>query len=122
MPKLHLKVKAIRLLRRLTQERTAEQTYISLKSYQRKEVGTSPISDQELAQLCVPFQCSIDDIRNFDLENNTFSVSVAVRTAALELENTRLKSELSYHRQLYDKLFSAYQAIVQLRGKSQGEG
>ena len=72
MPNLHLKVKAIRLLRHLSQESTAQQAHFHIKTYQRKEAGSSPITNQDLVQLSVPFQCSVDDISNFDLENNTF--------------------------------------------------
>ena len=120
MSNLDQKVKAIRLLRHLRQENTAYQAHINLKSYQRKETGTSPISDQELAQLSVPFQCSIDDIRNFDLENNSFSKAVTGHVQALEVENKLLKSELNFHRQLYNKLVAAFEALVN-RGAGQHE-
>lgn len=120
MPNLDQKVKAIRLFRRLSQENTAYQAHINLKSYQRKETGTSPISDLELTQLSVPFQCSVDDIRNFDLENNTFSKTATTHVQALEFENKLLKSELNYHRQLYNRLVAAFEALVN-RGAEQNK-
>lgn len=102
MPNLQEKIKAIRHLRRLSQAQTAHQAHISLKTYQRKEAGSSTISDQDLAQLSIPFQCTIDDIRNFDLESNTFSNPEKLRVSSLEIENSYLKSELHYLRQLLD--------------------
>lgn len=102
MPDLQEKIKAIRHLRRLSQAQTAHQAHISLKTYQRKEAGSSAISDEDLAQLCIPFQCTREEIQNFDLESNTFSHPEKLRVRSLEVENRYLKSELQYLRQLLD--------------------
>jgi transcriptional regulator with XRE-family HTH domain len=103
MPNLHLKIKAIRLLRRLSQSETANLAHIHIKTYQRKEAAISSITDQDLEQLSAPFNCTAEDIRKFDLETNTFSEMGIVRIRELEVENKYLKSEVTYLRQLIDK-------------------
>lgn len=105
MQNLHFKVKAIRLLRHLTQENAAQKACFHIKTYQRKESGISPIAEQDLFLLSIAFNCTADDIRNFDLENNRFSKEEDPPSQRLlEIENNRLKSEVFYLRQLLDKL------------------
>ena len=105
---LNIKVRAIRILRRLSQENTAYQAHFHIKTYQRKEAGTSPITEQDLQQLTIPFHCTMDDIRNFDLEANAFKSVEKGHFSALEAENKFLKSEVNYLRQLIDKLLTSF--------------
>ena len=112
MSKLHLKVKAIRQLRRLTQEFTAEQSHMNIKTFQRKESGEPPLSIQDLEQLCVPFSCTVDDIRNFDLERNGFAENNQAYVRELELENKFLKEEREHLRAMIEQLNASFQALL----------
>jgi transcriptional regulator with XRE-family HTH domain len=72
MPDVQKKIKAVRLLRGLTQTKVAELAYLHVKTYQRMEAGTSPVTDEVLETLAVVFNCTADDIRRFNLEINQF--------------------------------------------------
>jgi len=90
---------AIRHLRRYSQEEIARLSHISFRTYQRIESGACSPRLGHLENLAIGFQCTVEDILFFNLEQNCFSEKVD-RTQALEHELALLQEEVGFLRQL----------------------
>ncbi|MBL7826780.1 MAG: helix-turn-helix transcriptional regulator [Saprospiraceae bacterium] len=108
MSELHLKIKAIRILYQLTQEETADKALMTLKTYRRKEMGFSAITELDLQKIAGVYNLSVEDIRNFDPGKKVIGNHDPDQLIALKIENENLKSENSILRQLMDKLVTAF--------------
>ena len=96
MPDIHKKITAIRKIRKLTQLEVAERAHVNLNTYQRIEAGASPVTDDVLQNIAEALQCSMNDIRNFNLETAQFGTPEEIaQVSALEQENAFLKAQVS---------------------------
>jgi|GEM_PF-1731934 len=118
MPDLQEKIKAVRLLRRLTQPQVAEPAHLSLKTYQRIERGASAVTENMLEALAAVFHCTSDDIRNFDLEANQFAPAPdrLPKVERVEQENTVLKAENDYLKNLLKTTLGDVPDFLEMRG------
>ena len=121
MPDIQEKIKAVRLLRRLTQPQVAEPAHLSLKTYQRIERGASAVTENMLEALAAVFHCTSDDIRNFDLEANQFAPTPdqLPKVERVEQENTVLKAENDYLRRFIRKMFGEIPDFLEIMGGGQ---
>jgi DNA-binding XRE family transcriptional regulator len=102
MPTLHEKIRAVRHMCGFSQSKVAELAHLNLKTYQRIEWGASALTENILEALAAAFNCTTDDIRNFDLEANQFGSDPRRLPEAerFEQENAALKSENDYLKHL----------------------
>lgn len=106
MTSLRLKIRAMRMLRGMTQEQAASLAFMNLKTYQRKESGKSPITELDLEKLASAFDCSVGNIRDFSIQHG-LTIKRKSSVEELEKENELLISEVLFLRQLLDKVTSA---------------
>lgn len=99
MKNINTKITAIRHLRRYTQEDAAERSHIAIRTYQRIESGACSPRLGHLESLAAAFECSIEDVLYFNLEQNAFPEKMDM-TLALEQECAQLHAEVGYLRQL----------------------
>ncbi len=118
MPDIQKKIKAIRLLYGLTQPQVAELAHLHLRTYQRIESGASAATENMLEALAAAFNCTVDDIRNFDLEANQFGSAPPrlPEIERLEKENTVLKAENYYLTSLLKTTLGDVPGFLEMRG------
>ena len=97
MLNIHKNIIAVRRKRKLSQAQAADLVNISLRTYQRIESGETALNFDYLSRLANGFQCSIDDILNFNLETSEFPVE---KTNQMLQENLKLEEENGYLRKL----------------------
>ena len=124
MPDIQKKIKAVRRLRGLTQAMVAEHAHLHVKTYQRIEAGASQVTHSILENLAAIFNCTTDDIRDFDLEANQFDTEahISPEEERLNIENSRLKAENKYLKRLLDKAFEEYPDFLKKWGGQQISG
>ena len=118
MPTLHEKIRAVRLLCGFSQAKVAELAHLHLKTYQRIEWGTSAVTEQMLEALAAVFQCTTEDIRQFDLEANQFGAALdrLPETDGFEQENIVLKAENDRLKHLIRKVLGEVPDFPEIRG------
>ncbi len=118
MPTLQEKIRAVRLLRGLTQAKVAELTHLHHKTYQRIELGTSAVTENMLEALAAVFDCTVDDIRHFDPEANQFGAAPrqVPEVERIEHENTVLKAENNRLKHLIRKVFGEIPDFPEIQG------
>jgi len=123
MPTLQEKIRAVRLLRGLTQPQVAELAHLHLRTYQRIESGTSAVTENMLEALAAVFNCTTDDIRHFDLEANQFGAAPdrLPETGKFEGEYTALKAENDRLKHLIRKVFGEVPDFPEIRGGGGGK-
>jgi transcriptional regulator with XRE-family HTH domain len=122
MPALHEKIRAVRLLCGLTQPQVAELAHLHLRTYQRIERGTSAVTENMLEALAAAFNCTTDDIRNFDPETRQLAAAPdrLPETGRFEQENTALKAENDRLKHLLRKVFGEVPDFPEIRGGGGG--
>lgn len=108
MSQLHSKIKTIRLIHQKTQEEVAEQIFMTVKTYQRKENGISSISDQDLSKIAQLYNLTVEEIHQFDPAKAIVNQDNPGHQNALLLENLHLKSELTYTRQILSEIVATF--------------
>lgn len=98
MSDISKKIRAIRLIRNITQLDVSRRAFISYRTYQRIENGLTLPNIQQLENISTALGCAVDEILSFNLENNCFG------KVYLEHENALLRSEIVYLRGILDKL------------------
>lgn len=118
MSDIQKKIKAVRLLRGFTQSKVAERAHIHVKTYQRMEAGTSPVTEAVLDTLAVIFDCTAEDIRRFNVEINQFDTPAPIspEEERLKTENLRLKTENDHLKRLLDKALEDHPDLLKKLG------
>lgn len=108
MSQLHSKIRIIRLIHQKTQEEVAEQSFMAVKTYQRKEKGISPISDQDLSKIAQVYNLTVAEIQQFDPAKAIVKKDNPNFVYALLFENGQLKSQLTYTRQILSEIVATF--------------
>lgn len=121
MPDIHKKIRAVRRLCGLTQSEVAKLAHIHVKTYQRMEAGTSPVTEDMLEAFAVIFDCRPDDIRHFNLETNQFEAPehILPEEERLKTEISRLKAENDHLKRLLGRFMDKIPDF-QMQGKNAG--
>lgn len=122
MQNVNKKIVAIRHIRSLTQEKTAEKANIPFRTYQRVESGETDAAHY-LERLGEALQCSVEDILNFDLDTNQFSRPVEVqKMEKLDKENDFLKKENDYLKTENSRLWQTLTGFLSKFSEKRGGG
>ncbi len=97
---MHKIVIAVRKKRMLSQAQAADLVNIPLRTYQRIESGETTLNLDYLDRLAKGFQCSVDDILNFNLDSNEFPAEknnlMLQKNLKLEEENGTFRKLIAY--------------------------
>lgn len=103
MPNIHKKIRAVRVLCRLSQSEAAQNAFISYRTYQRIESGDASPSADQLERIAAAFGCSVSDLYSFDASNNDL-IPLEDKKLVLEKENAQLREEIGHLRRTLEVL------------------